>query len=83
MTTSYRTELTGILSALYLLHSLADFTGTAITTKQYLYCDNVAAVIRANKPIDPGVTTCLTANYDIAKEIEVVKNKGVDLHLEW
>eukprot|EP00957_Ditylum_brightwellii_P104288 7943847-Ditylum_brightwellii.AAC.1 len=76
MTTTYRTELTGILLALYLLHALSDFTGTPITTKQYLYYNNSAAVVRANKSIDPGVTTCLTADYDLAKEIEVVKSKG-------
>jgi hypothetical protein len=83
MITSYRTELAGILSALYLLHALSEFTGTPITTKQHLYCDNSAAVARANKSIDPGVTTCLTADYDLAKEIEVVKSKGINLHMEW
>eukprot|EP00957_Ditylum_brightwellii_P199636 15219045-Ditylum_brightwellii.AAC.1 len=68
---------------MYLLHALSDFLGTAITTKQSIYCDNAAAVNRANKPINPGMTTCLTADYDLAKEIEVVKSKGVDLRMEW
>eukprot|EP00957_Ditylum_brightwellii_P088087 6710407-Ditylum_brightwellii.AAC.1 len=68
---------------MYLLHALSDFLGTAIKTKQFLHCDNAAAVSRANKPIDPGVTACLIADYDLVKEIEVVKSRGVDLRMEW
>eukprot|EP00957_Ditylum_brightwellii_P035231 2671668-Ditylum_brightwellii.AAC.1 len=83
MMSSYRTELAGILSALYLLHALLDYSGICITTRQSLHCDNAAAVSRANKNIDPGITACLIVDYDLVKEIEVVKNKGLDLHMEW
>eukprot|EP00957_Ditylum_brightwellii_P150455 11456364-Ditylum_brightwellii.AAC.1 len=65
MISSYRTELTGILSALYLLHVLSDYLGTNITRRQLLHCNNAAAVSRANKTFDPGVTACLTADYDL------------------
>eukprot|EP00957_Ditylum_brightwellii_P119645 9128541-Ditylum_brightwellii.AAC.1 len=83
MMSSYRTELTNILSALYLLHALSDYSGIHITTRQLLYCDNAAAVSRANKIIDPGIMACMTADYNLVKEIEVVKSKGLDLHMEW
>eukprot|EP00957_Ditylum_brightwellii_P197350 15035632-Ditylum_brightwellii.AAC.1 len=83
MMSSYRTELTGILSALYLLHILPDYSGIHITTRQILYCDNAAAVSRANKTIDPGITAHMTADYDLVKEIEVVKSKCLDLHMAW
>eukprot|EP00957_Ditylum_brightwellii_P040534 3067643-Ditylum_brightwellii.AAC.1 len=83
MMSSYRTELTGILSALYLLHALSDYLGIHITTRQILHCDNAAAVSRANKTINPGITVYMTADYSLVKEIEVVKSKGLDLHMEW
>eukprot|EP00957_Ditylum_brightwellii_P095901 7306921-Ditylum_brightwellii.AAC.1 len=65
MMSSYRIELTGILSALYLLNALSDYLGIHITTRQSLHCDNAAAVSRANKTIDPGITACMTADYDL------------------
>eukprot|EP00957_Ditylum_brightwellii_P011329 856621-Ditylum_brightwellii.AAC.1 len=65
MMSSYRTELAGILSALYLLHTLLDYSGIPITTRQSLHCDNAAAVSRSNKTIDPGMTACMTADYDL------------------
>eukprot|EP00957_Ditylum_brightwellii_P101733 7753367-Ditylum_brightwellii.AAC.1 len=68
---------------MYLLHGLSNFLGTAITTTQSLYCNNAAAVRRTNKPIDPGMTAYLTADYNLVKEIEVVKSRGVDLRMEW
>eukprot|EP00957_Ditylum_brightwellii_P174593 13293813-Ditylum_brightwellii.AAC.1 len=43
MMSSYRTELAGVLSALYLLHALSDYLGINITTRQSLHCDNAAA----------------------------------------
>eukprot|EP00957_Ditylum_brightwellii_P050423 3823619-Ditylum_brightwellii.AAC.1 len=83
MMSSYRAELTGILSVLYLLHVLLDYLGIYITTRQILHCDNAAAVSRVNKTIDPGITACMTADYNLVKEIEVVKSKGLDLHMAW
>eukprot|EP00957_Ditylum_brightwellii_P061917 4698849-Ditylum_brightwellii.AAC.1 len=43
MISSYRTELAGILSVLYLLHTLSGYLGTNITTRQLLHCNNAAA----------------------------------------
>eukprot|EP00957_Ditylum_brightwellii_P187859 14303363-Ditylum_brightwellii.AAC.1 len=41
--TSYRTELSGILSALYLLCAFTEFSNTAITSAPPLFCNNSAA----------------------------------------
>eukprot|EP00957_Ditylum_brightwellii_P159985 12178462-Ditylum_brightwellii.AAC.1 len=53
--TSYRTELSGILSALYLIRAFTEFSDTALTSAPPLYCDNSAAVLRTNTPISPGI----------------------------
>eukprot|EP00957_Ditylum_brightwellii_P171687 13070123-Ditylum_brightwellii.AAC.1 len=55
--TSYRTELTGILSALYLLQAIIKFTETSPACAPPLLCDNIAAVKRTNNPILPGIKT--------------------------
>eukprot|EP00957_Ditylum_brightwellii_P145910 11111071-Ditylum_brightwellii.AAC.1 len=41
--TSYRMELSGILSALYLIRAFTEFSNTAITSAPPLFCDNSAA----------------------------------------
>eukprot|EP00957_Ditylum_brightwellii_P078929 6001214-Ditylum_brightwellii.AAC.1 len=46
-------ELTGILSALYLLCALSQYSGNPIITKQQVYCDNMAAVTCLNTSIRP------------------------------
>eukprot|EP00957_Ditylum_brightwellii_P051565 3910671-Ditylum_brightwellii.AAC.1 len=51
--TSCRVELTDILSALYLLCAMAEFSKSEILSAQTLLCDNSAAVSYTNTPIHP------------------------------
>eukprot|EP00957_Ditylum_brightwellii_P193041 14698547-Ditylum_brightwellii.AAC.1 len=81
--TSYQTELTGILSALYLLHVLLSYSHIPVTTKQALHCNNTAAVSQVNIPVPPGIKHYIAADYDIVKEIKVVMNSGINMHAEW
>eukprot|EP00957_Ditylum_brightwellii_P000964 77282-Ditylum_brightwellii.AAC.1 len=67
---SYRTDLTGILSALYLLHVLSSYLRVPVITKQTLHCNNAAAVSWTNSPVPPGIKQYDAADYDIVKEIE-------------
>eukprot|EP00957_Ditylum_brightwellii_P129099 9847128-Ditylum_brightwellii.AAC.1 len=41
--TSYRTELSGNLSILYLIRAFTEFSDTALTSAPPLYCNNLAA----------------------------------------
>eukprot|EP00957_Ditylum_brightwellii_P158307 12050416-Ditylum_brightwellii.AAC.1 len=70
--TSYRTELSGILSALYLIRLFIEFSDTALTSAPPLYCNNSAAVLHTNTPISPGIHEHLAADYDLYKEIATV-----------
>eukprot|EP00957_Ditylum_brightwellii_P141149 10753600-Ditylum_brightwellii.AAC.1 len=74
--TSYRTELSGILSALYLIRSFIEFSDTALTSAPPLYCDNSASVLWTNTPISPGIREHLAADYDLYKEIATIVNTG-------
>ena len=77
--TSYQTELTDILLALYLLHALSSYSQSPITTKQTLLCNNAAAVSQSNAPVPPGIKQYVAADYDIVKEIVVVKESGIKM----
>eukprot|EP00957_Ditylum_brightwellii_P142040 10821953-Ditylum_brightwellii.AAC.1 len=70
--TSYRTELSGILSVWYLIRSFTEFSDTALTSAPPLYCNNLATVLRRNTPISPGICEHLAANYDLYREIATV-----------
>eukprot|EP00957_Ditylum_brightwellii_P090566 6897145-Ditylum_brightwellii.AAC.1 len=67
--TSYRAKLTGILSALYLVCAMAEFSKSEIELLPTLLCNNSAAVLRTNTPIYPSIRAHLAADYDIYKEI--------------
>eukprot|EP00957_Ditylum_brightwellii_P086220 6560967-Ditylum_brightwellii.AAC.1 len=81
--TSYCTELTGILAALYLLRALSSYSQTQINTKQTILCNNAAAVSRANTTFGPGIKHYTTTDYSIAKEIDTVKKLGLDMQASW
>eukprot|EP00957_Ditylum_brightwellii_P024628 1861009-Ditylum_brightwellii.AAC.1 len=66
----YRTELTGILLAMYLLHVLSSHSRSPITTKKSLLCNNAAAVSQTNAPVPPGIKQYAAADYNIVKEIK-------------
>eukprot|EP00957_Ditylum_brightwellii_P096985 7385727-Ditylum_brightwellii.AAC.1 len=55
--TSYRTKLTSILSAMYLLQALIKFMTTTPSCTPPLFCDNISAVRQTNALILPGVKT--------------------------
>eukprot|EP00957_Ditylum_brightwellii_P005726 436592-Ditylum_brightwellii.AAC.1 len=63
--TSYRTELTGILSVLYLLQALIKFTGSTPSGAPPLFCDNISAVKRINAPTQPGVKAHVSPDFDL------------------
>eukprot|EP00957_Ditylum_brightwellii_P194797 14838416-Ditylum_brightwellii.AAC.1 len=81
--TSYRSELTGILSALYILKALSQCTTTPLSHKQQLFCDNRAAVTHTNYTITLGIKVHIAADYNLSQEICSVKEEGVDLHTHW
>eukprot|EP00957_Ditylum_brightwellii_P211683 15366463-Ditylum_brightwellii.AAC.1 len=81
--TSYRSELTGMLSALYLLWALSQYTTTPLSCKQQLFCDISAAVTHTNYTIAPGIKAHIAAEYNLSQEICSVKEKGIDLQTHW
>eukprot|EP00957_Ditylum_brightwellii_P099048 7544579-Ditylum_brightwellii.AAC.1 len=81
--TSYCAELAGILAALYLLRTLSSYSQMQISTTQTILCDNAAAVSRANTTFGPGIKHYTTTDYDIAKEIDIVKKSGLDMQASW
>eukprot|EP00957_Ditylum_brightwellii_P059599 4524888-Ditylum_brightwellii.AAC.1 len=80
--TSYRTEFTGILLALYLLHVLSSYSQSPITTKQTLICNNAAAVSQTNAPVPPSIKQYVTADYSTVTEIKVVMESGIKMQAE-
>eukprot|EP00957_Ditylum_brightwellii_P014125 1064998-Ditylum_brightwellii.AAC.1 len=71
--TSYRTELTGILSALYPLQALIKYKNTTLHESPVLYCDNISAVKATNTAIWPGIKHHVSSDFDIMKEIHSTK----------
>jgi len=64
LVTSYRSELSGIVAALYLVYRLCQFYNiTTGTTK--LYCDNKGALSNAFKLIKAGITPYFNADHDL------------------
>ncbi len=61
---SYRSELGGILSVLYIVHCICQFYDIS-TGKVVLYCDNKGALLNAFKPHPPGISPTSAADYDI------------------
>eukprot|EP00957_Ditylum_brightwellii_P071529 5438196-Ditylum_brightwellii.AAC.1 len=81
--TSYRTELTGILSALYLLQAFINFTGITPVGAPPLFCNNISAVKRANAPILPGIKTHVSPDFDLVQEIRSIKQNIPDFTASW
>jgi hypothetical protein len=81
--TSYRTELTGILSALYLLQALIKFTGTTPPAVPPLFCDNISAVKRTNAATLPGVKEHVSPDFDLIHEIRSTKHNLPEFTATW
>eukprot|EP00957_Ditylum_brightwellii_P160022 12180902-Ditylum_brightwellii.AAC.1 len=81
--TSYRAELTGILSALYLLCAMAKFSKSKIEHLPTLLCNNSAAVLRTNTPIYPRICAHLAADYNIYKKITNVIQANIKVKPQW
>eukprot|EP00957_Ditylum_brightwellii_P062881 4770774-Ditylum_brightwellii.AAC.1 len=81
--TLYQTELTGILSALYLLRALSTFSWTDLTTAPTLFCDNSAVVTQTNLDISPGIRSHLAADYGIYSEITKLQTEGPKVTVAW
>eukprot|EP00957_Ditylum_brightwellii_P166556 12678279-Ditylum_brightwellii.AAC.1 len=67
--TSYRSELTAILSTLYLLRTLSQYTTTTLSCKQKLFCDSRAAVTHTNYTIALGIKAHIAVGYNLSREI--------------
>jgi hypothetical protein len=61
---SYRTELGGILTALYIIHRICDYYHT-LSGKVTLFCDNKGAVSSSFKQAIPGISPFLSSDYDL------------------
>eukprot|EP00957_Ditylum_brightwellii_P015557 1173276-Ditylum_brightwellii.AAC.1 len=61
------------------MKALSNYTNNSITTRPIFYCNDMAAVTRTNKFIDPGITTHIAAEFDMAREIWSVKEEGFDV----
>eukprot|EP00957_Ditylum_brightwellii_P045895 3481042-Ditylum_brightwellii.AAC.1 len=81
--TSYRAELTDILSALYLLCAMAEFSKSEIVSAPTLLCDNSAAVFCINTLIYPGICAHLAADYNIYKEITTLLKANIKRKPQW
>eukprot|EP00957_Ditylum_brightwellii_P103890 7914359-Ditylum_brightwellii.AAC.1 len=81
--TSYRTELTGILSALYLLQALSKFMGTTPSGVPPLFCNNISAVKRTNAPKLPGVKAHVPPDFDLVQEIRTIKHNIPAFTASW
>ena len=81
--TLYRTELTGILSALYLLRALSTFSHRDLTTTPTLFCDNSVAVTQTNLDISPGIRSHLAADYNIYSEITKLQLEEPKVMAAW
>eukprot|EP00957_Ditylum_brightwellii_P114451 8726388-Ditylum_brightwellii.AAC.1 len=81
--TSYQAELTGILSALYLLRALSIFSCTDLTTAPTLFCNNSAVVTQTNLDISPGIRSHLAADYNIYSKITKVQTEGPKVTAAW
>eukprot|EP00957_Ditylum_brightwellii_P039865 3018007-Ditylum_brightwellii.AAC.1 len=75
--TTYRTEVAGILEALYLLCVLSQFLTTEII-QQELLDNNVVAVLRVKFSTPPGIKSYITADFDALSEIYNVKASGTN-----
>eukprot|EP00957_Ditylum_brightwellii_P136572 10414737-Ditylum_brightwellii.AAC.1 len=81
--TSYRIELTGILSALYLLQLLLRYTHIILAECPPLYCDNNSAVTATNNGIQPGIKAHLSSDFDVISELYNVKQCMPPFRASW
>eukprot|EP00957_Ditylum_brightwellii_P057995 4397922-Ditylum_brightwellii.AAC.1 len=81
--TSYRTELTGILSAMYLLQALIRYKNAALHKSLLLCCDNISAVKATNTAIWPDIKHHISSDFDIIKEIHDTKQELASFLAHW
>eukprot|EP00957_Ditylum_brightwellii_P051238 3884876-Ditylum_brightwellii.AAC.1 len=80
---SYRTELAGILAALYCLNALCDYTKKQVLAQLPLYCDNAAAVLTAKSSTSPDLKAHVCADYDISAEVRTERTNITNLSVSW
>jgi hypothetical protein len=61
---SYRTELGGIVAALYLIQRICEYYDMAVG-KATLYCDNKGAITKSFQPVTPGISPFMSPSYDL------------------
>jgi hypothetical protein len=73
---AYRSELGGILAALYIIHRICDYYNIT-TGKATLFCDNKGALTKTFHPIHQGISPFLSSDYDLLQ----VASKSSQSHL--
>eukprot|EP00957_Ditylum_brightwellii_P153907 11714940-Ditylum_brightwellii.AAC.1 len=81
--TSFRTELSGILSTLYFINALQDYTKENIPAQLPLYCNNMAAVLATEMSTLPGITSHLCPDYDVIAELMSELQRVPNLTISW
>jgi hypothetical protein len=61
---SYRTELGGIVAALYIIQRICEYYDMAVG-KATLYCDNKGALTKSFQPVTPGISPYMSPSYDL------------------
>jgi hypothetical protein len=80
---SYRTELGGILAALYIIHRICEYYAIS-SGKVILYCDNKGAIGNIFKPAISGISPYLSSNYDLLRLIKhLVATIPITIIGEW
>eukprot|EP00957_Ditylum_brightwellii_P068871 5227783-Ditylum_brightwellii.AAC.1 len=64
-----RSELSSILTTLYFINALQDFTKESVLSQLPLYCANFAAVLFTKTTTAPGVKSHLFSDYDVVSEV--------------
>jgi hypothetical protein len=61
---SYRTELSGIITALYIIYRICDYYHLD-SGKATLFCDNKGVIRKTFQPQQLGITPFLSSDYDL------------------
>jgi hypothetical protein len=68
---SYRSELRGILAAIYIIFCIRAHSGIRNGYVK-IYCDNKGAITNAFQPVQPGISPYTTTDYDLFQAIKTI-----------
>jgi hypothetical protein len=83
MLSSHRSELGGILAALYIIHRICQYYDIE-TGRATLFCDNKRAINNSFKPITPGLSPYFSSNYDLLLLVkQIIAATPITIMGEW